>query len=183
MWNRYDKLRGKPNDSLMDALERIDVPEKTAVDIGCGKGCDALELVRQGWTVTAIDSRQDAIDQIEPQENLTAVCGDFITTDWPRVYLFNASFSLPFCGPYDFPSLWEKIVESIHAGGWFVGHFFGVEDEWTHNKEMTFFDKRSLVEMFESDFLMDEFQEFNGPRQTVDGEKHWHVFTIRAKRE
>lgn len=48
--------------------------------------------------------------------------------------LIVANFSLSFCNKNDFKKLWDKINGSILKEGYFVGNFFGVNDEWKKQK-------------------------------------------------
>lgn len=52
---------GHPNGTLV--AEVADLTPGTALDVGCGEGADAIWLARQGWTVTAIDPSQVALDR------------------------------------------------------------------------------------------------------------------------
>ncbi|WP_394281500.1 class I SAM-dependent methyltransferase [Corynebacterium sp.] len=52
---------GNPNNALVDVAG--DLAPGTALDVGCGEGADALWLAEHGWTVTAIDPSQVAIDR------------------------------------------------------------------------------------------------------------------------
>ena len=51
---------GRPNASLVDEVAELE--PGTALDLGCGEGGDAIWLAAQGWTVTAADISQTALD-------------------------------------------------------------------------------------------------------------------------
>jgi SAM-dependent methyltransferase len=51
---------GKPNVALVE--EVADLAPGTALDLGSGEGGDAIWLAAQGWTVTAADISQAALD-------------------------------------------------------------------------------------------------------------------------
>ena len=56
---------GPPRPTLLRALDALaadGIPRGRAVDLGCGVGRDALELLRRGWRVTAVDQERDALD-------------------------------------------------------------------------------------------------------------------------
>lgn len=53
---------GRPNPQLVD--EVADLPPGTALDLPCGEGGDALWLAARGWTVTAVDLAQAAVDRV-----------------------------------------------------------------------------------------------------------------------
>ena len=67
-WVRYFAAAGDaPRDTLLRALELHEAEGRspgTAVDLGCGGGRDALELLRRGWRVLAVDAEPAAIDLI-----------------------------------------------------------------------------------------------------------------------
>ncbi|WP_246275416.1 class I SAM-dependent methyltransferase [Brasilonema bromeliae] len=96
------------------------------------------------------------------------------------VDLVNASFSLPFCPPESFPSLWEKIISSLRSGGRFCGQLFGRRDSWaiyTSKNSHTRQQVETLLQRFEIEMLQEE----EHPGKTAIGEeKHWHIFHIVA---
>ena len=56
---------GNPNGTLVNELSGL-VPGR-ALDVGAGEGADALWLAQQGWTVTASDVSQRALDWISAE--------------------------------------------------------------------------------------------------------------------
>lgn len=52
---------GKPNAILVDEIGGITADGKTALDLGCGSGADAIWLAQQGWWVTAVDIADAAL--------------------------------------------------------------------------------------------------------------------------
>jgi thioredoxin reductase/SAM-dependent methyltransferase len=63
--NRYagDQMwSGNPNGTLVDEVSRL-APGR-ALDVGAGEGGDALWLAEQGWSVTASDISQRALDRV-----------------------------------------------------------------------------------------------------------------------
>ncbi|MFT4200996.1 class I SAM-dependent methyltransferase [Gordonia sp. (in: high G+C Gram-positive bacteria)] len=46
---------GKPNAILVDEASGVDASGRSALDLGCGSGADAIWLAQQGWAVTAVD--------------------------------------------------------------------------------------------------------------------------------
>ncbi|WP_354697914.1 hypothetical protein DSM112329_03572 [Paraconexibacter sp. AEG42_29] len=64
-WEPYysggsSRWSGKANASLVEELEGV--TPGTALDLGCGQGGDAIWLAAAGWTVTAVDVAQSALD-------------------------------------------------------------------------------------------------------------------------
>ncbi|MEU8833123.1 class I SAM-dependent methyltransferase [Streptomyces sp900116325] len=54
----------KPNAVLTTLLADLAPIPRTALDLGCGHGGDALWLAAQGWDVTAVDVSQTALDRV-----------------------------------------------------------------------------------------------------------------------
>lgn len=51
---------GRPNGTLVEEVAGL--RPGRALDLGCGQGADAIWLAQQGWTVTAVDISQTALD-------------------------------------------------------------------------------------------------------------------------
>lgn len=85
-------VRGTPSGAVtwaVDLLQRRNLPFRTALDLGCGRGRNSLFMARQGADVTAMDFVPDAIDALEhsaDKESLSAkirpVLYD-VTEPWP----------------------------------------------------------------------------------------------------
>lgn len=76
-WRRYyDKTAGRPaRQTLLAALDAFardgrEPAERFAVDLGCGNGRDAIELLKRGWSVLAIDSEPAAIEELSRRADL-----------------------------------------------------------------------------------------------------------------
>lgn len=54
---------GRPNPQLVDEIAGL-VPGR-ALDVACGEGGDALWLAGRGWSVTAVDLAQTALDRVD----------------------------------------------------------------------------------------------------------------------
>jgi SAM-dependent methyltransferase len=52
---------GQPNHQLV--AQAADLPPGAALDAGCGEGADALWLASRGWTVTAVDVSEVALER------------------------------------------------------------------------------------------------------------------------
>lgn len=199
----FDLMLGKPaRETLVAALTNFDkeatkgaaAPDdgrssRLAVDLGCGEGRDALELLARGWTVHAIDAHPRALELLTPRVPPAAASryhpqvATFVDARWPeRVDLFNASFSLPFCEPRDFGALWERITRSVRPGGRFAGQLFGPRDGWASLPDRTHHTRAELDALFDG-FVLEELREEERPDSTHDGRpKPWHVFHIVARK-
>lgn len=181
-----------PRDTLLAALEHFEADKlitesKFAVDLGCGEGRDTVELLRRGWRVLGIDGEPEAIARLLNRDinlaHLQTQVARFEELILPKsVDLINASFSLPFCSPEYFPSLWQKLVASLSPGGRFCGQLFGDRDSWAIYTSMNHH-TREQVEALLQQFEVEMFEEEEHPGKTALGEeKHWHLFQIVARK-
>ncbi|WP_414580908.1 class I SAM-dependent methyltransferase [Scytonema sp. PCC 10023] len=197
----YNAVVGRPpRDTLLEALARFDAESlnqqetvveqpRFAIDLGCGEGRDTVELLRRGWRVLAIDGEAEAIARLlnrsdinrQLLETRVVLFEDVVLPE--SVDLVNASFSLPFCPPNSFPSLWEKIISSLRSGGRFCGQLFGERDSWAIYASMNHH-TRQQIEMLLQPFEIEMLQEEDHPGKTAIGEdKHWHIFHVVARKK
>lgn len=188
-WNAYyDAVANRPpRKTILTALAAFDKPG-IAVDLGCGDGRDTVEILRQNWAVLAIDREADAISRLLARPNLntlqlTTQTVSFEELQLPAaVDLINASFCLPFCDPAVFPSLWNKIFNSLVSGGRFSGHLFGDRDSWSSSELINTF-TRSQVETLLQSYAIELLEEESHPGKTPLGEdRDWHIFHIVARK-
>ena len=192
-WTRYyDAVSLEARSTLLEALRRFEDEEpreRFAVDLGCGRGGDTVELLGRGWRVLAMDGTAEAIDRLraldlsdDERGRLETRVSRFETAEWPPADLVNASFALPFCPPASFPAVWERIEQSLPPGGRFSGHLFGDRDEWSDQDDMTF-QTRAEAEALLSRFEVELFDEVEEDGETAIGKpKHWHFFLVVARR-
>ncbi|MBT29191.1 MAG: SAM-dependent methyltransferase [Thalassobius sp.] len=194
-YNQFNSKNIPPAATLVKALtlfsnEKFVENNKQAIDLGCGNGVDSLEILKQGWDILVIDQEKDAIEQLENRispdliTSFKKLCCTFEELNvLPKAFLVNASFSLPFCKPESFENFWNLILNSLLPSGVFAGHFFGIEDSWNNNPNMTFHSKNDIEFLF-SDFKVEAFKEVNKVGKTISGkEKHWHVFHVVARKK
>lgn len=176
-----------PRPFAVDAFNRIE-PGGLAIDLGCGQGTETAELLRRGWSVLAVDAEPAAVARvarlIEPSSGrLTVRQASFADlTELPRSRLVHAGFSLPFCPPDRFDTLWAAISGSLRTGGLFAGQLFGDRDTWagTEAGSMTFHSREQLTERFDGwEVLRVDEQDEDG--NSLAGPKHWHVFHVIAE--
>lgn len=190
--NYYQKMQGRaPRQVLLDVLDKFEketsINSRNAIDLGCGAGNETVVLLEHGWNVLAIDGDPGGIKRL--MENVSKVDRSRLQTQVAKFEqvslratdLIHASLSLPFCHPDHFPVLWSKIVNAIQPGGRFAGHFFGVRDSWANEPDMTFHTEDQVRALFE-DFEFESFQEIDEDGTATSGPKHWHLFTVIARK-
>jgi tellurite methyltransferase len=194
-WLKHYKATAShaPSDTLVKALalfesDTLSKRQRYAIDLGCGGGKDTLELLRRGWRVLAVDSEPEIIQWVRssvPRKHrvqLQTRVALFGELRLPKCDLVNASYSLPFCPPNQFDSLWRKIVSSLRPGGRFAGHLFGIRDDWSKDADKTFHNIKQINDLL-SDFEVEDFGEDEREGTTASGRgKHWHVFSIVARK-
>lgn len=178
----------KSNYNVKKFIE-LNVEPGNAIELGCGAGRDTVFLIKNGWNVLAID-REDVESRIvakleaEKLKQFQFLKQKFEDIELEKNNLVVANFSLAFCNKNNFKKLWSKIDDSILKDGYFVGNFFGENDEWKiTKKEMTFLSKKQVIELFRN-FEIIEINEIEKEGLTGLGEmKHWNVFNVIAKKK
>jgi membrane dipeptidase len=188
-WRRFgryfDCAGDDPRPTLLAALDRFEAPG-LAVDLGAGTGRDTAELLRRGWSVIAIDREREAIERLlalvgPDSGRLETRVAPYTDVSWPACDLVNASYSLPFCPPGEFETLWRRIVDSLRPGGRFCGQLFGVHDEWAGTGLVVL--TRAEVERLLEPFEVERLDEVDEEGSTAVGTwKHWHLFHIVARK-
>ncbi|WP_036489372.1 class I SAM-dependent methyltransferase [Myxosarcina sp. GI1] len=176
-----------PRKTILTALDAFQKPG-IALDLGCGDGRDTVEILRQNWQVLAIDKEPEAIARLQTRPNinslqLTTQTISFEELQLPKsVDLINASFSLPFCSPEVFPTLWNQIYNSLITGGRFCGHLFGERDSWRNNKLINTFTLQQVTTLLKP-YAIELLEEEEHPGTTPLGEdRYWHIFHIVARK-
>ena len=185
-WEDFYKItKDRPPWPLLIRAVSLLSQRKDALDLGCGAGRDTRFLLKQGFTVTAVDNDPHAIALLAdlPQNCLRVVHSSFEAFDFETYELVNAHFTLPFAPQDRFHEVFARIKLALNAGGIFVGQFFGVNDEWnTPGNRMTFL-TREQAEAELKDLRILEFREEDVDSHVADGTpKHWHVFHIIAQK-
>ena len=160
---------------------------RTAVDIGFGDGTESRALLADGWSLLAIDSEPTAAERLtagvptEARSRLRIVTARFEDVALPPAGFVYAGYSLPFCHPDRFGSVWDGILHALEPDGVFAGELFGERDSWASNPDMNFVGRErlnTLLVPYEVVFL----EEDDEPGDSFSGPKHWHVFHVIARR-
>lgn len=188
----------EPRETLLDALARFDAEgvvdvakPPLAIDLGCGEGRDAAELLRRGWRVLAIDGHPMGLDLLGQRSDIADRRGletrlasfeEIASGPLPACRLVNASFSLPFCPPSHFAGLWSAVRGALEPAGRFAGQFFGERDSWASipdRSHQTRDEVLTLLDGLEIERLDEEERDGADCHQQA---KRWHVFHVVARR-
>ncbi|MBR2815240.1 MAG: class I SAM-dependent methyltransferase [Reyranella sp.] len=187
----YQKLRDRPpRRTLLSALDAFGAPPSDAlvIDLGCGDGRDAIEMLRRGWRVIAVDSEPEALRQLQERplpegSDLTPVVARLEDVPIPLgVHLVNSSFAMPLCERADFFRTWARIREALPSGGRFAGQWYGERDSWVGRPGITFLDRDEARAHLDG-LTLEMFEEEEADGTTPRGNaKHWHIFHIVARK-
>jgi SAM-dependent methyltransferase len=163
-------------------------PPRFAVDLGCGAGRDARELLKAGWRVLAIDREPGAITALEAATSpellarLESQVEDLADVEIPACDLVNASLCLPFLAPEAFGRTWQRILDALPIGGRFAAMLFGDHDGSADDPEMTCLspdEVRARLASFEIEHWTDREEDTT----TALGEPHhFHLVEFVARR-
>ena len=174
-----------------NVLEFIDIENKVgkAIDLGCGAGRDTVYLIKNGWNVIAVD-REDTKQIITNKlnykelERFKFIQSEFENIELEKNNLVVANYSIPFCNKDKFYDLWNKIINNIEKNGYFVGNFFGKNDEWNNEKSnLTFLDEKEVEDLFNSFEILKFEEEEKNSKTGLGVIKHWHTYNIIARKK
>ncbi len=170
-------------DTDADALRR-----RFAVDLGCGAGRDARELLGAGWRVLAVDREQAGLAALEaatPHElrsGLQTRVADLATVQVPTCDLVNAGLSLPFLPPVAFWDAWERVLDAVPAGGRVAVMLFGDRDASAGDPAMTCVSPAAIRDSLHA-FEVEHWVDREEDTQTALGEPHhFHRLDLVARR-
>lgn len=204
----YDIMEGASPDWYVEtalSYMKQDGQVHQAVDLGFGVGHNALDLLKRGWKITAIDANWEAVARLservrkeDPSNvNMKIVLSRFEDLQaFPPCRFFLASRSLPFANADNFPLLWQKIKASLKPGGIFCGTFYGDQHllEIVPPKQSIMRLTRAQVEdLFKDDFEVLQlserikFKSNHGKKQLGDGSEAYpqykHGFVVVARKK
>lgn len=177
----------EPRPLLLAACQELGAGQgRMAIDLGCGDGTEALELLARGWSVTAVDATEAGLRLLNARipaaaaDRIRVICASFSDADLPRAHLIHAGFSLPYSPPQTFPATWARIRQALGPGGVFAGQLFGIRDSWADDPSMTFH-ARHEVEVLLDGLQILRLEETEQDGRASSGPKHSHTFDILAR--
>jgi tellurite methyltransferase len=187
----YAAQAGRPPRPLLQAaLDRWQAAGNEpglAIDLGCGDGGDTFELLRQGWSVLAVDSQQAAIALVEcgvsdgQRPRLQTVVADFTTLPLPAADLIYCGWSLPHCPATQFTGTWRNIRAALRPNGRIAAHLLGQHDDWAPDPASSAFGPDAL-DILLAGLDVEHLEETEEDRESFDGPKHWHYYEIIVRK-
>jgi SAM-dependent methyltransferase len=169
-------------------LGRADATARFAVDLGCGAGRDARELLRAGWRVLAVDREPAAAEVLRTAAGRDLGAGletriaDLADVAIPPCDLVNASLCLPFLRPDAFALTWGRIVSALGPGARFSAMLFGDRDGSASEEAMTCLPPERVRALL-SDFEIEHWNVKEEDTTTALGEPHhFHLIEFVARK-
>ena len=161
---------------------------RLAVDLGCGAGRDARELLRSGWLVLAIDTEHDAIDALraaaapEHLPRLDVLVADIGTFILPPCDIINASVSFQFLDAAGYARTFEQVAAALNPGGRFCGLLYGNRDEAASDPAYTC-PSPDAIRSWLADFEIESWTEREEDGKMALGDPHHiHLVEVVARR-
>lgn len=128
---------GRPNGRLV--AEVAGLPPGRALDVGCGEGADAIWLARQGWTVTAIDVSDLAVQRAREAAGRVGttvdwICGDALRTPLPARSFDLVSLQYPALPTAPGERAVRALLDTVCPGGVLLAVYHDLDDE--HREHM-----------------------------------------------
>ena len=188
-WDNFHNIteNNLPRKNIVHFISNYNVTGN-AIDLGCGSGSDTIFLIKNNWNVLAVDlsNTEERIRNKlsnDEQKRLKFEVQKFEELKLSECDLLISNNSLPFCDKNYFYQMWAEICSNIKNNGYFVGNFFGINDEWnTKNDKRTFLSKEEVMKLF-NNFEILEIKEIEKDKPTAEGKmKHWHIIEIIARK-
>jgi SAM-dependent methyltransferase len=161
---------------------------RLAVDLGCGAGRDAREILRNGWRVMAIDTEHAAIEALRAAtpdadlprlQTLVADIGSFIL---PPADIINASVSFQFLNEAAYARTFAQIAAALNPGGRFCGLLYGDRDEAAADPAYTC-PSPEAIRGWLADFEIESWTEREEDGKMALGDPHHiHLVEVVARR-
>jgi SAM-dependent methyltransferase len=139
---------GRPNGRLV--AEVAGLRPGRALDVGCGEGADAIWLARRGWTVTAIDVSDVAVQRArEAAERAGAavdwVHGDALQTPIPAHSFDLLSLQYPALPKAAGEPAVRTLLDTVRPGGLLLAVYHDLDDDHREHMKRQGFDPADYV--------------------------------------
>ncbi len=145
---RAEMWSGRPNGRLV--IEVANLTPGRALDIGCGEGADAIWLDRQGWTVTAVDVSDVAVQRARKAAERTGaavewVSGDVLATPLPAGSFDLVSIQYPALPKAAGEAAVRSLLASLRPGGILLAVYHDLDDGHREHMKTRGFDPADYV--------------------------------------
>lgn len=116
--NHHAPWDGEPNPFLAEDL--ADLAPGTALDVACGEGADAIWLAKRGWSVTAVDLSEVALDRgraADVDQQVTWIQADLLDWQPPADAYDLISVHFLHFPPAERPAFFGRLAQAVRPGG------------------------------------------------------------------
>lgn len=168
-WESYNAARAQTS-TVRPLTERALTALRTTHDSFSGLhtidvDASVEERMHELTSLGALDHRTGLIEEWDPL---------------PRADLVLANASLPFVPRAQFGRVWERLRQALLPDGVVAVDLFGHEDTWA--SDLGTYLTRSEVDELLDGLDVIELEERSEEGRAFDGGKHWHTFTVIARR-
>lgn len=154
------------------------------MELGCGIGIEARYLAEHGYEVWTYDTDPSVEPTLRdlgsryPLHHTTTMLESIARLPAADLLLSCATLSLvPRAG---FDHLWHAIARAVRPGGVLAIDLFGERDDWA-GTDGTYLTPTELDELLQG-WSGAEVEEKEYDGRSFSGPKHWHTFTVLARR-
>lgn len=162
---KYNKIYSFSNISedlkpsqILNLIWKSFLPNSSILDLGCGQGADSLFLVKNNFSVTAIDSSDVAIHQMKVKkdefglDNLKLICEDIqdFNIEKDRYQVIICRNILNFLSKDKAIEIIKNLQNNIQKGGYIIIEVFTKNDPsfLSDNKFISYFEEQELLSIF-----------------------------------
>ncbi|MFA5000431.1 MAG: methyltransferase domain-containing protein [Patescibacteria group bacterium] len=162
---KYNKIYSSSNVSedikpsqILSLIWKNFLPNRKILDLGCGQGIDSLFLSKNGFSVTAIDSSDVAINQIKIKkdefklDNLELICGDIndFNIEKNKYQVIICRNVLNFLDKNKALRILKSLQDNIQKGSYIIIEVFTKDDPsfLSDNKFTSYFEEQELLNIF-----------------------------------
>jgi len=181
---------GRPNGRLV--AETAHIEPGRALDVGCGEGADAIWLAQRGWTVTAIDISEVAVERARDAAaragaSVDWLSGDALQTSFPAGSFDLVSMQYPALPKAAGERAVRRLLDAVCPGGVMLAVYHDLDDEHRQHMRDRGFDPADYVGVDDLIGLIgDEFTvELHAVEPRIDpppGNPHIADVILRARR-
>ena len=116
----------RPDSHLAEIVKNTPVKPCRALELGCGTGTNAIWLAQQGFTVTAVDLSETALDQARKKDGAdlcSFVLADFLDDPLPGTdfgFVFDLGCMHGFSNPEHRDMLAGRVARCLADGGFWL---------------------------------------------------------------
>ncbi|MCL6421931.1 class I SAM-dependent methyltransferase [Brachybacterium sp. JHP9] len=191
-WQSFNSARARTGGVRPLALKALDalaagrdgIAGLHAVELGCSAGRETRYLLEEGLSADTQDIDPTVVSELSRLSELgTHTHRTMPIEEWdplPPADLVLACASLPFVPREAFPLVWSRIREALRPGGILAVDLFGDRDTWA-SAEGTYLSEEE-VRALRTGLEIVELEERDEDGRAFSGPKHWHAFTVIARR-